>query len=164
MAQPEIVFERQQDLHKWQEKEYKNIKPIETHYKGYRFRSRLEARWAVFFETLRTKWIYEPEGFELGNGIRYLPDFFLPEILGGVYAEVKPDGGDFSKATISAKETGGVVWMCEGMPGLNMEDFMLDSEGQNISHPNPYFLIQNFGHDLIDKAINAARSARFEHN
>lgn len=26
-----------------------NIKAIETEYKGYRFRSRLEARWAVFF-------------------------------------------------------------------------------------------------------------------
>lgn len=25
---------------------------IETEYKGYRFRSRLEARWAVFFDTL----------------------------------------------------------------------------------------------------------------
>ena len=26
------------------------IKAIETYYKGYRFRSRLEARWAVFFD------------------------------------------------------------------------------------------------------------------
>ncbi len=28
------------------------IKAIETRYKGYRFRSRLEARWAVFFDAL----------------------------------------------------------------------------------------------------------------
>ena len=28
------------------------IKPIETVYNGYRFRSRLEARWAVFFDAL----------------------------------------------------------------------------------------------------------------
>jgi hypothetical protein len=28
------------------------IKAIETSYKGYRFRSRLEARWAVFFDAL----------------------------------------------------------------------------------------------------------------
>lgn len=32
-----------------------DIKPIETHYNGYRFRSRLEARWAVFFDALGIK-------------------------------------------------------------------------------------------------------------
>jgi hypothetical protein len=53
------------------------IKAIETVYKGYRFRSRLEARWAVFFDTLGIEWAYEPEGFELPDGSRYLPDFFL---------------------------------------------------------------------------------------
>lgn len=52
-----------------------DIKPIETEYKGYRFRSRLEARWAVFFDALGIKWEYEPEGFELPSGKRYLPDF-----------------------------------------------------------------------------------------
>lgn len=29
------------------------IKAIDTYYKGYRFRSRLEARWAVFFDAAR---------------------------------------------------------------------------------------------------------------
>ena len=52
-------------------------KPIETHYKGYRFRSRLEARWAVFFDALQIPYRYEPEGFDL-NGLWYLPDFYLP--------------------------------------------------------------------------------------
>lgn len=50
------------------------IKAIETRYAGCRFRSRLEARWAVFFDHLKIGWQYEPEGFELPNG-RYLPDF-----------------------------------------------------------------------------------------
>lgn len=63
------------------------IKAIETRYKGYRFRSRLEARWAVFFQTMRIKWEYEPQGFELPCGTRYLPDFFLPEFK--LYVEVK---------------------------------------------------------------------------
>src|SRR5262245_3495425 len=36
------------------------IQPIETIYRGYRFRSRLEARWAVFFQTLGVPWEYEP--------------------------------------------------------------------------------------------------------
>lgn len=55
------------------------IKAIETHYKGYRFRSRLEARWAVFFDALDIKWEYEPEGYDLNEFGLYLPDFFLPE-------------------------------------------------------------------------------------
>lgn len=51
------------------------IKPIETIYKGYWFRSRLEARWAVFLDAIGADWEYEPEGFELENRIYYLPDF-----------------------------------------------------------------------------------------
>jgi hypothetical protein len=39
------------------------MRPIETKYKGCRFRSRLEARWAVFFDALGIRWWYEPEGF-----------------------------------------------------------------------------------------------------
>lgn len=51
------------------------MKAIETYYNGYRFRSRLEARWAVFFDTLGIRYEYEPEGFELDDGTWYLPDF-----------------------------------------------------------------------------------------
>lgn len=51
------------------------IKPIETIYNGYRFRSRLEARWAVFFDELGVQYEYEPEGFEMASGKKYLPDF-----------------------------------------------------------------------------------------
>ena len=52
-----------------------DLKPIETQYKGYRFRSRLEARWAVFFDALGLNWEYEVEGFDLGETGWYLPDF-----------------------------------------------------------------------------------------
>ena len=65
------------------------IKPIETYYNGYRFRSRLEARWAVFFDALNIKYVYEPDGFELDGGYRYLPDFYLPETE--TYVEIKPE-------------------------------------------------------------------------
>jgi len=51
------------------------IKPIETIYDGYKFRSRLEARWAVFFDALGVPYEYEPEGFVLPSGRQYLPDF-----------------------------------------------------------------------------------------
>lgn len=66
------------------------IKAIETEYKGYKFRSRLEARWAVFFDAAEIEWEYEPEGFTLSNGDYYLPDFFLAKL--GIYVEVKPKG------------------------------------------------------------------------
>ena len=64
------------------------IKPIETFYNGYRFRSRLEARWAVFFDALEIKYEYEPEGYDLGKLGWYLPDFWLPQVK--MFAEVKP--------------------------------------------------------------------------
>lgn len=63
-----------------------NVRAIETVYKGYRFRSRLEARWAVFFDECGLDWQYEVEGFELPSG-RYLPDFYLPK---HGYVEIKP--------------------------------------------------------------------------
>lgn len=56
------------------------MKVIETKYKGYYFRSRLEARWAVFFDACGVKWEYEPEGFSLDNGLCYLPDFLLHDV------------------------------------------------------------------------------------
>ena len=53
------------------------IKAIETIYKGYRFRSRLEARWAVFFDAIGVQWEYEKQGLIMPNGKYYLPDFWL---------------------------------------------------------------------------------------
>jgi hypothetical protein len=55
------------------------MKPIQTTYKGYRLRSRLEARWAVFLDALGMTWPYVDEGFDLGDGLWYLPDFFVEE-------------------------------------------------------------------------------------
>ncbi len=63
------------------------LKIKDTYYKGYRFRSRLEARWAVFFDACGVRWEYEPEGYDLGDGISYLPDFKLHGVVGR-------DGGD----------------------------------------------------------------------
>jgi hypothetical protein len=59
---------------------------IETVYKGLRFRSRLEARWAVFFDEAGIKFEYEPQGYQVGEH-RYLPDFYLTDLR--VFAEVK---------------------------------------------------------------------------
>lgn len=58
-----------------------SIRAIETRYAGCRFRSRLEARWAVFFDALHIEWEYEPEGFVRtwnDETYKWLPDFYLP--------------------------------------------------------------------------------------
>lgn len=55
------------------------IKAIETNYDGYRFRSRIGARRAVFFNALGIEYQYEIEGFEMGV-LRYLPDFYIPSL------------------------------------------------------------------------------------
>ncbi len=71
----------------------KKIKAIQTEYKGYLFRSRLEARWAVFFDFCGIEYEYEPEGYDLGNGLVYLPDFLLHGVdgrsCGDLYVEVQ---------------------------------------------------------------------------
>ena len=68
-----------------------NIKAVETVYKGYRFRSRLEARWAIFFDTLGLKWEYEVDGYDLGKLGWYLPDFRVYGLLDSpIWFEIKP--------------------------------------------------------------------------
>jgi hypothetical protein len=104
------------------------IKAIETIYNGYRFRSRLEARWAVFFDALGVDYEYEPEGFELSCG-RYLPDFFLKDF--DVYVEVKPfrkdvvhhvgDGNKWErKCEAFRDETGKAILICYDDPSHDM--------------------------------------------
>jgi hypothetical protein len=79
----------------WIKELVRHIKPkrtfsaIETSYLGFRFRSRLEARWACLFHELRIEFWYEPEGFRFDDGTQYLPDFYLPQVQ--FWAEVKPD-------------------------------------------------------------------------
>lgn len=74
-----------------------DLRPIETIYNGFRFRSRLEARWAVFFDQASIHYDYEVEGFELPGGVRYLPDFHLTDI--NYYVEIKPHH-EFTRADI----------------------------------------------------------------
>ena len=67
------------------------IRAIETEYAGHRFRSRLEARWAVLFDRLEIEWEYEPQGYEVGLSRRhYLPDFHL--VKSDIWVEVKGRG------------------------------------------------------------------------
>ena len=60
-------------------------------YAEVRFRSHLEARWAIFYDHLlgRGKWEYEPQGFAT-DGEPYLPDFVIEGALGQLWVEIKP--------------------------------------------------------------------------
>jgi hypothetical protein len=168
------------------------IKAIETRYKGYRFRSRLEARWAVFFDSIDIEWEYEPEGYDLGDNLYYLPDFYFPQIR--MYGEVKPDHDIFElyRAMFLCEEltriTGKACLFLFGQPkhaGLWGTDAHTRGEshlsyawtddrywlyesrmysGTGDEGPLPY----QFDHcdchtDLFIKARDKARSARFEH-
>lgn len=58
---------------------------IPTHYNGIDFRSRLEAKWARFFDLLG--WPYEYEPIDLSG---YIPDFVLKFAKMPIYVEIKP--------------------------------------------------------------------------
>lgn len=145
---------------------------IETRYSGCRFRSRLEARYAVLFDTLKIKWDYEPEGFELAGGRRYLPDFWLPlphQPGAGYWIEVKP-------LAPTPDERAVLSLLCEstGHRGL----FLVGGprEGYALAHDHKAGRAMTLrwspaivacapvpvSQSSFDAAVNAARSARFE--
>lgn len=106
------------------------MKAIETEYKGYRFRSRLEARWAVFFDCLGLSWEYEPEGFDFEEGTKYLPDFRVrypgrfAEEIHFVWFEVKPDLTLITdsewKKLIAFSSSVGEIYILDGPPAPRM--------------------------------------------
>lgn len=92
------------------------VKSLPTEYRGTVYRSRTEARWAVFFTENDIPFRYEFEGFEL-DGLRYLPDFWLPE--GKCWFEVKPFDPtpiEVEKARRLARGTGRMVFLAPGSP------------------------------------------------
>lgn len=94
------------------------LKAIETRYRGYRFRSRLEARWAVFFDALGVPWEYEKEGFDLGAAGRYLPDFWLPDH--DLWIEIKGaecSDNDRAKVVALRAQSGKPVCIAQGAIG-----------------------------------------------
>jgi hypothetical protein len=101
------------------------MKAIETHYKGYRFRSRLEARWAVFFDALGIGWEYEPQGYDLGSAGLYLPDFRLSRAGLGMFIEIKPDRGatadEKAKYAALSEACQCPVLLFAGLPPTNFE-------------------------------------------
>ncbi len=121
----------------------REIKSIETNYNGYFFRSRLEARWAVFFDALGIPYEYEKEGYPLGDGMFYLPDFWLPEQR--LFLEIKggcPCEDDLKKIKLLSQKF--VVVLAMGDPyKCYMTAFSNDisdgSAGASESYDVPWF-------------------------
>jgi hypothetical protein len=151
------------------------MKAIETEYKKHLFRSRLEARWAVYFDSLSIKWIYEPEGYELSNGCRYLPDFYLPEHK--LFVEVKPEYCFDKRWIFFTREAEQYLLILDGIPEIrtwrmygvgskteqDYRDVFLAAAGDKYF---PFFdggitTLYEEG-DRYDEAVTAACSARFE--
>lgn len=110
---------------------------IQTAYRGHLFRSRLEARWAVFFENMGVDWVYEHQGFETAHG-RYLPDFWLPRL--NLYAEVKGQYTEWDVLHMPRLQslgdaTGARVCVLHRIP--DPSDTSLDSRAFDLAAPVP---------------------------
>lgn len=102
------------------------MQAIETSYDGRRFRSRAEARWAVFLNALELPYQYEPEGVVL-DGTPYLPDFFVPDIA--CWIEVKGQGPteeERRKCRLLCEATGQRVLLAVGAPTVECHIFVFD--------------------------------------
>lgn len=152
------------------------IKAIETEYKGYRFRSRLEARWAVFFANFGLDWEYEKEGFELPSG-RYLPDFWVrwgPCFEAWVEVKgVQPPnvtGIENRLCWELASGSGKQVLMVVGLPGEDWINTYPPDGVKTLANGKLHYFggtakLSDFlgPQDRLDYAIQHAKSARFEH-
>lgn len=111
-----------------------DIESIETFYHDIRFRSRLESRWAIFWDDLKVAYEYEPKRFDFGE-IKYIPDFWLPEQK--KWVEIKgqmPNDLEIKKAQLLAQETKCDVAVLSGL-------FRFDTFACNYCNSSHYITI-----------------------
>lgn len=146
------------------------MKAIETVYKNYKFRSRLEARWAVFFDALGIEWDYESEGYEFSDGTRYLPDFLIKEKdnESNWFVEVKGNLDDevgIKKARKLDDTPPENVLGCIIVSGLRYAEINSDIYNEPPEYNGPALFSQRLGVSISDfnKAITKGKQARFEY-
>ena len=99
-----------------------------TTYNGVTYRSRTEARWAVFFDALGVTHKYEPEAIKLSTGVGYLPDFWIDDFK--AWFEVKPSDEaivteECAKARQLAHDRAGTrVWLAMGAPNADKPNIL----------------------------------------
>lgn len=91
------------------------FKAKDTEYGGILYRSKLEARWAQFFDSTKIRHKYELIKIDLGID-KYTPDFWLPEFR--LWVEIKPfrQYRPHSKCYRLAIETRRPVLLIQGNP------------------------------------------------
>lgn len=150
---------------------------IHTRYNGYHFRSRTEARWAVFFDHLRVEYKYEPQGYRLHDGSLYLPDFYLPMVryrpyhINPGWLEIKSVARDKEKdrCQMLAEGTGEKVFLAEGYPHeCNILSFAPGGSlpiEVGIGYKNGVITLGPSVDEVTEvlEAAREAKSARFEH-
>lgn len=161
------------------------LKAIDTKYRNHLFRSRLEARWAIFFDAMGIDWRYEHEGYDL-DGLYYLPDFWLPTFDGGIFVEVKPiefNENELLKARQLVLKSGYPLWMAIGLPDFKVYEYIALEYGNDketviwdcipnfskahnqnrmyVSLSGEQFDMSNFS-PMYFNAVEASNSARFD--
>jgi hypothetical protein len=97
-----------------------DVDEIASVYSGIRYDSRRHAQWAVFFDTLGLEHDHHPRSLQLGRGVSFTPDFWLPEM--NAWLVVKPadasiQEADRWKAELFADRHPEVrVWLSNGVP------------------------------------------------
>lgn len=139
------------------------MKAIETRYRDFRFRSRLEARYAVFFDALQVEWLYEYEGYELDED-RYLPDFWLPKLK--IFVEIKGEFPNDREVRLCRKlqwYTDRMVLLCYGLPNENNGWLLAWDHVQNIPIETWADWANLVDTDRLPFAVIRAKEARFEY-
>lgn len=151
--------------------DYEAIPALPAQYAGVTFRSRLEARWAFYFDLIGVEWKYEPEGYALKAG-NYCPDFQCWDW----FVEVKPT--EFDKKAHAAKlaelsrVTGAAVFCVVDDPNINPQQEWVNGQENmkgSFSHyafnqkgwKYPYITTDPYRDSLCEAYAHRARSLRF---
>ena len=101
-------------------------KAEEISYGGFMFQSLLKVRWAAFLDALNIEYRYQSEEHIL-EGIRILPDFYLPEWDSYVVITTDISGNeDMHRTNLLALYTGKRVYTIAGQPTLLNDTFLRD--------------------------------------
>lgn len=120
------------------------IQAIPTEHNGTKYRSRTEARWAVFFEDQRIPFAYEQEGYQTYAGW-YVPDFRLTAASELTFFEVKPhepSQHEIGLAAALARGAKATVFIALGGPSARTKIWRITKTGE---HTDWYFALEQGG-------------------
>jgi hypothetical protein len=139
----------------------RQVDAIITEYNSVKYRSKTEARWAVFFDELGLTHSYEQKAERLSTGQAYLPDFFIKDF--DAFFEVKPaNDGIVSAECVKARQLaadlkGKRVWLAMGAPAADAQNILplekwplaTKIEGILADPENRYFILEDRRDDKI---------------